>query len=221
MTVPIAPALPSPEEELAPIPEGPWDRRPGESSKAYWALMRYLRLGPERSYARLVAQYRYNEASLHRWAKEHGWKDRAIAYDDCMNREIMARLRNGMAEMCERHIEESQTLQSRAMDRLAALPVEALSPSDVVRFMDTAIRIERQSRGAVDQPNINITAASNEQFIEAADNQVRVVFNTVDGELFRVLVDVVLDTIEDPDLRERVAERMRAAMSKTTSPYSK
>jgi hypothetical protein len=87
--------------------------------------------------------------------------------------------------------------------------------------MDTAIRIERQSRGAVDQPNINITAASNEQFIEAADNQVRVVFNTVDGELFRVLVDVVLDTIEDPDLRERVAERMRAAMSKTTSPYSK
>ena len=185
------------DSSLATIPPGPWDRMVGEPSRAYSALVRYLQLGPERSYAKMIKQYKYNQASLYKWAKKHNWKDRVTAYDEYMNREIMARLQNGLAEMCERHVAEAQMLQGKAIDKLRALSPSELTPSDVAKFIDTAIKIERQSRGAADQPNINITATANSN----------------SGDMLKVLVNVVLDTVDDPDVKERIARRLRDVMS--------
>ena len=183
------------DSSLATIPPGPWDRMVGEPSRAYSALVRYLQLGPERSYAKMIKQYKYNQASLYKWAKKHNWKDRVTAYDEYMNREIMARLQNGLAEMCERHVAEAQMLQGKAIDKLRALSPSELTPSDVAKFIDTAIKIERQGRGVNDQPSINVTATANS------------------GDMMKVLVNVVLETVEDPEVRHRIAEKLNAVIS--------
>lgn len=188
------PYKPSPKE-LTEVPSGPWDRMEKESGRAYSALIRYLQLGPERTYAKMVKQYGYREQSLYSWAKTHRWKDRVAAYDEYMNREIMARLQNGLAEMCERHVAEAQMLQGKAIDKLRALSPSELTPSDVAKFIDTAIKIERQGRGVNDQPSINVTATANS------------------GDMMKVLVNVVLETVEDPEVRHRIAEKLNAVIN--------
>jgi len=186
-----------PIESLATIPPGPWDRRPGEPSRAYSALVLYLQMGPERTYAKMNKLYHYNIDTLYRWNAKYGWRDRIAAYDEYMNREIMGRLQSGIAEMCERHIEEARLLQSKAIDKLSNISPDELFPADIAKFLDAAIKIERQSRGAADQPNINITATANSN----------------SGDMLKVLVNVVLDTVEDPNIREQIADKLHKVMA--------
>ena len=190
------PYKPSPKE-LTDVPAGPWDRMEKESGRAYSALIRYLQLGPERTYAKMVKQYGYREQSLYSWAKTHRWKDRVAAYDEYMNRQIMLKLQNGLAEMCERHANEALMLQSKALDKLRALSAQELSPSDVSRFIDAAVKIERMSRGVNDQPSINVTATANAN----------------SGDMLKILVNVVLETVEDPEIRHKIAEKLDAVIN--------
>lgn len=188
------------DKELTTVPAGPWDRQKGEPPRAYSALVRYLQMGPERSYAKMVKEYNYNEASLYRWAKKHGWPNRTAAYDEYMNREIMVRLQAGLADMCERHVKEAQMLQGKAIEKLRSLAPSDLSASDISRFLDTAVKIERQSRGINDGANIQVTATS-----------------TSSSDMMKLIVGVVLETVEDPEVKHRIGEKLDALMKANKS----
>src|SRR6266699_531511 len=59
-----------------------WERRKGESGKAFAALQEYFSLGLQRSVAELARKLGKNQSLLHRWSRIHEWPGRAREYDE-------------------------------------------------------------------------------------------------------------------------------------------
>lgn len=62
----------------------PWNRQPGETTKAYSAFVHYLKLGTERSVSKALRsadKLPTNRRHWQRWASKYRWADRAAAYD--------------------------------------------------------------------------------------------------------------------------------------------
>ena len=66
------------------IGSAPWLRLEGETSRAYDAFCHYRDLGPHRSITQ--AKRERGQANLNRWSSQHGWVDRAAAWDDHIRR---------------------------------------------------------------------------------------------------------------------------------------
>ena len=49
--------------------------------------------------------------------------------------------------MNQRHIQEAQALQSKAIQRLKSLELDDLSSTDVIRYLTEASKLERTARG--------------------------------------------------------------------------
>jgi len=86
----------------------PWNRRPGETNKAFRAFGHYLESGAERSVDRTREKLGYKPSSvrrLRRWAADHDWAMRAQAYDD---EQLVGRM--------ERREREREQLRQRLFD---------------------------------------------------------------------------------------------------------
>lgn len=59
-----------------------WDRRDGESVKAYRAFIAYRDLGAERSLSKVAQQLSKSETIIKRWSSQFDWVARAQAWDD-------------------------------------------------------------------------------------------------------------------------------------------
>lgn len=110
----------------------PWDKRPGETAKAYRAFTCYLELGPKRSLVAAAEAYAVpkkrqksarkaprNSAPGHitRWANQHDWTTRAEAFDQHqLEQRIAAR-----AEVRERAREKLFQLSDGLVERLVDL----------------------------------------------------------------------------------------------------
>src|SRR4051812_24365359 len=55
----------------------PWDRRSGESGKAYAAFLAYRDLGIERSLTKAAEKVTKKKQTLHRWSVQWDWPDRS------------------------------------------------------------------------------------------------------------------------------------------------
>lgn len=92
----------------------PWDRQPGETSKAYAAFQVYLDLGADRSLRRTAEALSRSEALLKGWSSKHGWPDRARAWDS-MPRKAVA---EAYQEMAARIAAQHDRLATKLADRL-------------------------------------------------------------------------------------------------------
>lgn len=115
----------------APTPQ-PWDRRPGEPSRAYETFCLYRDTGPQRSLDRTrrnlgkAAGYtRWIETWSTRWA----WVERATAWDDHVDRERREATGRAMREMLDEQIQTAKLLQ-RALTVPARELVERLDRHD-------------------------------------------------------------------------------------------
>jgi hypothetical protein len=61
----------------------PWDQRPNESSKAYWAFLAYRDQGPGRSLAGVRESVIKGQPATHvaKWSRTFDWVERAEAWD--------------------------------------------------------------------------------------------------------------------------------------------
>jgi hypothetical protein len=82
-----------------------------------------------------------------RTATRWRWRERAEAWDEDQRQQARAAQAKVLAEMNERHIQEAQALQSKALQRLKALDLDALSAADVLRYLIEATKLERTARG--------------------------------------------------------------------------
>jgi len=62
-------------------PTNQWERRPGESAKAYAAARVYFELGARRSIEVVAQRCRRSSSLLRRWSGHFQWVKRAVAYD--------------------------------------------------------------------------------------------------------------------------------------------
>lgn len=126
-----------------------WDRLPNESSKAYAVFCIYRDLGPERSLEKLRQNLDKPRSRkwLGDWSVKYNWVDRAVAYDDYIDRKKREEKEKAILEMAERHAKLARAFQQRVAERLRGINPSELSPSDMAKWLDIATKLERLSRG--------------------------------------------------------------------------
>jgi hypothetical protein len=137
----------------------PWQRQPGESSRAFAAFQIYRDLPPRERSVFAVAErlsYRISEArrksrrppgKLRIWCSRWRWVARARAWDEELDRCQRETQQQARRDMAERHARAAVAVLHRALKRLETLDPETLSPGDVIRWLETAVKIERLGRG--------------------------------------------------------------------------
>ena len=78
------------------------------------------------------------------------WVQRANAWDRHLDAEARAAQETARREMVERHLREARTLQGKALQRLQALTPEELGPTELLRYIVEAVKLERLLLGEPD-----------------------------------------------------------------------
>ena len=127
-----------------------WDRLENESSKAYEAFCRYRDMGISRSVMKVQEKYSDNyktERLLHRWSTTFSWVNRCREFDKYMEKEMRKEFKNEYIEMNKRHAQYATLLQRKAMEQLQELDSASLKPIELMRFMETGVKLEKEAIG--------------------------------------------------------------------------
>lgn len=184
-----------------------WERLPQESSKQFEAFTLYRDLGPNRSIQKVAQERtegRPHTSRLKEWSFKYEWVERATAYDAHLDeirrsgkedeiRELAAQNSHEIDKMNIRHALEAQLLQNKAIEKLESLNIEDMKPHDIVKFYDTAVKIERLSRG-VSTENIK-----REEVKEVKED------------------DITREKLQDPQVRKRATEFIKAIADSQSS----
>lgn len=126
--------------------EKPWERLDGESAKAYEAFCTYLEMGEKRSLRAVNQKLLKSYTIIGRWSRTYAWVDRAAAYDADLRRQAYEAARKETQKMQTRQIETAIIFQKKALEALDKVDVSALEPRDILKFFETAAKIERETR---------------------------------------------------------------------------
>jgi hypothetical protein len=131
----------------------PYERQPGESSKAFAAFVAFRDMGPDRSVLKAYRQKtgkkqaRQPGGLWNGWATAHDWHRRAEAWDRHLDQQAREAHEQGRREMGERHAKIAVALQEKAVQRLKTMKPEELSSADLLRYAIEAAKLERLARG--------------------------------------------------------------------------
>lgn len=123
-----------------------WERQKGESAQAYEAFVLYRDLGAERSHVKVAQQLGKSTALISRWSSRWNWVERCRAWENARDEQARRAALQKYKDMNARHIKIALQLQQKALRAMEELPDEALSPKDIMTFIDKAIAIERMTR---------------------------------------------------------------------------
>jgi hypothetical protein len=171
----------------------PWERQPGESSRAYEAARLYFEMGPGRSLVAVGQKVGKSRGLIERWSARWNWRERAAGYDRHLAAIEMDARRQAFAEEAERWAqrqadlreqewEASRALLQRAHDMLAhPLTVMASdeegrtlhqparwSMKDVATFYELAFKLAR-SAAELDQLSHRVRRALDREIEDALD----------------------------------------------------
>jgi len=136
----------------------PWDRQPGESSKAYAHFCLYRDMGQGRSLRKLTADARTTSMlrQLQHWSSRWHWVERCQRYDDYLEYQDRLGQQKQRRQMNERHVKLGQFSQNVALRRLEKLVRDieeeksTMSAADSARLLDVGVKIERLAREPID-----------------------------------------------------------------------
>jgi hypothetical protein len=140
--------------------EKPWDRRPGESAKAYRAFALYRDQQADRTFESVAGVLQCSGTNIRRWAKRWNWADRVRAHDIHVDRIELDALSRERLAMKKRMARQGIDMQAAAADGLSELlrlikrkkrPLR-LSASDIARLAEVGGKLERYARGEDDEP---------------------------------------------------------------------
>ncbi|WP_438491801.1 hypothetical protein [Streptomyces asiaticus] len=124
-----------------------WERQPGESTAAWEAFACYRDFGMSRSIGKVAERLAKSRTLIERWSTTHRWVLRAEAWDREQDRLWRAERHQAAREVARRHARLASAAQSKIIAQLQQLDPARLSPSDVIRWLEVTIRIERQAYG--------------------------------------------------------------------------
>lgn len=118
-----------------------------EGPRAFEAFVIYRDMGLGRNLESVSKQVDKNMSMIRRWSAEYNWVARCRAWDaeqDRVKREAQTR---EIVEMAKRHAAIAVRLQEKLVRRLQDLDPMELTPKEVSTWLETAVKIERLSRG--------------------------------------------------------------------------
>jgi hypothetical protein len=151
---------------VADAEKKPWRRREGESSRAYAALLAYLRQDRLRRSARRAAK----AVGLHpstglKLSATYEWVARAAAFDAYQERAVTARVEESKRRQVvldHENVEKALRLASVAMDRLLERLSKSkkflVSPAALTGLLQAAANLSRVARGEAEHRFESVTA---------------------------------------------------------------
>lgn len=121
----------------------PWDRRPGEPSRAYAAFRTYRDAGPLRLLVRVPHDVDVHERTVFRWSARWDWQARAVAWDDEVHRAEDARRLEALRTMHDQHQRAGRAAMTKALAALAALEPADIGAAAAARLLEIGTRLER------------------------------------------------------------------------------
>lgn len=139
-----------------------WDKREDESPPAFAAFQTYRDLGSERSISHAAKIVEKDISLLERWSTKHKWVLRASAYDAWLDQEAQAKQLKERTEMAKRHAKMAMMVQQKLVERLNEFNADSITPGEIPRWFDVAVKVERLSRGATTE-TIGLENVNNEE----------------------------------------------------------
>lgn len=141
----------------------PWERQPGETSRAWAAFCVYRDLGPRRTLDEVdrrlygprsderpvSAKPRRRRGVISDFSRQYSWVARCTAWDAEVDRLARVSQVEEVQAMNRRHVAEARALQAKALEALRGLAPGALTPADLLRFVVEASKLERLGLGEV------------------------------------------------------------------------
>ena len=158
-------------------PDHPWERMPGESSKAHAKFCAYRDLGPQRSLAKLrrlhACEEGWSRPTLHELSERWHWQARASAWDDEQDKMRRQAQAEAISEMAQRQAKDGADMQRLARGAMARwvkqnpetgqlVLARDLSPSEAARLYLAGFQVERLARGEPTQMTAEHTGADAE-----------------------------------------------------------
>lgn len=173
-----------------------WERMPEETSKQFEAFSIFRDIGPSRSISGVANLWSESGATsrLREWARKNKWHQRVIDYDEHMDRIMVVSHEEEIKKMVVRHAREAKLFQSKVHDRLENINPDELKPHELIKWYETAVKIERLSMG-ISTENIKQEAV---KVKEDAINQ---------------------ETLRKPEVREKANKLIKAIADSQSSTY--
>lgn len=143
----------------------PWDRQPGETSKAYAAFCVYRDLGSERSTRKTAEHLSKSEALIHGWSARWGWPERSRAWDSIPAKAVASAYADMAADIAEQHKRLADKLMRRLESNVDLLPAGA-DPSIKWSTAHNAARQGHAFASDLTKP----TASRSEEITDAIQN---------------------------------------------------
>ncbi|HEX5705603.1 MAG TPA: hypothetical protein VFX97_20545 [Pyrinomonadaceae bacterium] len=100
----------------------PWDRQPGETSKAYEAFSIYRDMGAQRTVRRVAQHLNKSQQLINGWSGKNNWVARAAAFDSIPGRAMAEAYADMAADIAAQHRELSDKLMAKLSRNLDLLP---------------------------------------------------------------------------------------------------
>lgn len=125
----------------------PYERQEGETDKAFEAFVIYRDLGTDRSLVKVREKLGKSATLIERWSSRNNWVERVQSYDVEMDRKSLLQEEKKRKDMAKRHANYATVFQQKVLERLQNLNPAELSTSDMIRWFEISVKIERLSRG--------------------------------------------------------------------------
>jgi hypothetical protein len=128
------------------LPDEPWDRRPGEPTKAYSAFRVYRDLMPtQRTHVKVADMIQMSERRIRSWASMFDWKLRAESWDDACHRVEDRERLEAIRQMHGVHRDAGRQALSKALSALALLDPQSMNPTTIARLLELGAKLERST----------------------------------------------------------------------------
>ncbi|MDF2787670.1 MAG: hypothetical protein K0S80_768 [Neobacillus sp.] len=124
-----------------------YERLEGESKQAFEGFVVYRNLGLTRNLKDVGKKLGKNHSLIKRWSSHHNWVERARAFDEEMDRKAILENEQLRKQMIKDHAEVSRQLLFKVKEAVEHIKPENLSPYEIAKLLEIAMKVERLSRG--------------------------------------------------------------------------
>lgn len=131
-----------------------WDRQVGESTRAYFAFVKYRDLAERRTMKKVAEMLQCSEQNIARWAQRWSWTHRAAEFDRVEEEKWREQTSRDRVQMRRRQIALGQQLQAVAAHglqewrlRIAAGQALSLSANEIATLMEVGSKLEQNGVG--------------------------------------------------------------------------
>jgi len=86
-------------------------------------------------------------SKLKEWSSKYNWVERAASYDEHIDKIKRDSFEELVRETVARHTKESKLFQTKVHERLETIDPDELKPNELIKWYETAVKIERLSLG--------------------------------------------------------------------------